>query len=441
MKKHSTLSGFRDLLPAQAELKEQAISILQKNFKLFGYLPIETPHLEYAEVLLDQNSEETVKQVYKFQDNGGRDVALRFDHTMPLARYLSNYRNEIPMPFKRYVIGNVFRGESPQAGRYREFTQCDFDFIGTTSLSADAEIIKLCVDSIDKLGIGPVKVMINNRQILDQLSKKLGGSPEFELILTITDKLEKIGEDMAHKLLCSDAKLSVDDASYWLKMVTQKISSASELCSLMINEFKDKEAASRLSLEVTQLDELLHSFGLTSKNYSWDLKIARGLQYYTGFVFETILLDNPKIGSVCSGGRYDQLTQRFGSLSLPAVGASIGLDRLLSVASSALEAKIIEQPKIMLAILDAEALSLAIKLAMTLHQSNITTFIYPTSAKLGKQFDFAAKINYTYLLALGKSELAQNFESTPLTLANLKTGDKHSIIGMANLIEQILNGK
>lgn len=323
------LSGFKDRLPQEAMTKLNLISIVSKVFESFGFVPIETPHLEYADILSKQGGEDIQKELYKFIDNGGREVGLRFDQTIPLARFISLHRDKIDLPFKRYAIGNVFRGERAQRGRYREFTQCDFDFIGSNAIGCDVEIIQVIYASMLALGIRDFTIWINNRKILSGICSYFNVKNE-ALVLRLIDKIDKIGIDMLREELSK--VMDLENIAPLLEIVSIKQEVGDDNFINKISYLK--EWNSELKAGITELEDLysiLSHLNIDKSAYAINLSIARGLNYYTGVVYETILNNAKELGSVCSGGRYDNLAKNFLDKNISGVGASIGIDRLLSI--------------------------------------------------------------------------------------------------------------
>ncbi|RAX58901.1 histidine--tRNA ligase [Helicobacter monodelphidis] len=416
-----TLSGFKDFLPKEAVHKENLLHQLIAIFRSFGFLPIETPHLEYAEVLLKQGSDEIQKELYRFKDHGGRDVALRFDLTLPLARYISQHRHEVGIPFKRYAIGNVFRGERAQKGRYREFTQCDFDFIGSDSLVCDAEIVQLICAALESLNVGGFKVFVNHRKILNGIAEIAGVSEKIQDLLRIIDKLDKIGSEGVSAELEKELGLSAKSIQTILELVNLKqTGDAIEFIDSVINRY------SSVSLN-EGLNELKIFFQiLTAANIADKIKIqfsiARGLGYYTGIVYETLLDVLPSIGSVCSGGRYDYLTQNFSEDKLSGVGASIGLDRLLA----ALDELKLHQQKFcgtLVIVMDSQYFPYGVKVATQLRMQGNVVELYPDIVKLKKSLGYANLHGYDQAAIIGEEEVKEQ----EFTLKNMQTGEQQRI--------------
>lgn len=412
-----TLSGFRDRLPREAMAKEKLLQRLSSVFESFGFAPIETPHLEYADILIKHGSDEIQKELYRFKDHGGRDVVLRFDQTVPLARFISQYRNELDLPFKRFAIGNVFRGERAQRGRYREFTQCDFDFIGSDSIACDAEIIQVIYASLAALEIHEFTIWVNHRSILNGICAHFGIT-EVESFLRTIDKLDKIGtEGVANELAHLMPAEKIDEVLHIITM-RQVVS---------IEEFLDsvaymKEWNAQLKKGLVELEamfEILKYLEMDSSKVRINFAIARGLGYYTGIVYETTLDRLKNIGSVCSGGRYDNLTKSFSKEPLSGVGASIGLDRLLAALEElGLTLGASTSARVLIACMDTSYFGFAHKVAESFRRSGIYTEVYPEAQKLKKQLSYANNKGHEYCLIIGESE----FNSHTFTLKNMTTG-------------------
>jgi histidyl-tRNA synthetase len=321
------LKGFRDFLPEQEIVRRGLSEKLEAGFRSFGFLPIDTPALEYAEVLLGKAGGETEKQVYRFTDNGGRDVALRFDLTVPFARFVAEHRAELVFPFKRYHIAKVWRGENTQKGRYREFTQCDFDIVGADSAAADFEILLMMRNALVACGAGDATICVNHRGLFNRFLGRLGVEEKLVDILRAVDKLSKIGSDGVRELLCACA--GEDAAGAALDFVNFKGDWEETLEMMTQAAGGDNPDSERLRLIRSYLvDAGCHDA------FKLDPSIMRGLDYYTGIVCESFLNALPSIGSVCSGGRYDRLLSLYSKEALPGVGASVGLDRLIAALES-----------------------------------------------------------------------------------------------------------
>lgn len=319
------VKGFRDILPQQAAQREYAMRILQDVFHLFGYQPIDTPTLEYADVLLSKSAGETEKQIFRFQDAGGRDVAMRFDLTVPFARFLAMHRHELGLPFRRYHIGKAWRGENPQRGRYREFYQCDFDMVGSTGVQADLDILLVAQASLSALGVQNFKIRINHRQLLRDLLTHWNLQSDYLAVLSVLDKIHKVGKE---KTLADLNSLTPQYAEKIWEFIQPRKDNKESL--QYMQSFFEKLGLQTTAPEHTrQIFEQLEILGL-GNYYLFDPCITRGLDYYTGIVFETFLDNMEDIGSVCSGGRYDNLVGLYSNEEISGVGGSVGLDRLLA---------------------------------------------------------------------------------------------------------------
>ena len=420
------LSGFKDRLPQEAMTKLNLLSIVSKVFESFGFVPIETPHLEYADILSKQGGDDIQKELYKFIDNGGREVGLRFDQTVPLARFISLHRDKIDLPFKRYVIGNVFRGEKAQRGRYREFTQCDFDFIGSNAIGCDVEIIQVIYASMLALDIKDFTIWINNRKILSGICKHFNVKNEI-LVLRLIDKLDKIGVNAVKDELSKI--MDVENAASLLEIVNTKQEVGDD--DFMSSIAHLKEWNSELNKGIKELEELygiLSSLDIDKSSYRVNLSIARGLNYYTGVVYETILNNAKELGSVCSGGRYDDLAKSFLDDNISGVGASIGIDRLLSVIG--------DNPKgttarVLVVPLDKGFLSYSYKIAEMLRSSGIPIEVYPDCIKLKKQLAYANNKKHEFVALIGENEANSN----TVTLKNMTTGIQMNETSLLKSIE------
>jgi histidyl-tRNA synthetase len=399
------LKGFRDSLP-EAEIARQAmVSLLTRTFESFGFLPIDTPVLEYAEILLGKGGGETDKQVYRFLDHGRRDVAMRYDLTVPFARFVSAHRHEIPLPFKRYHIAKVWRGENTQRGRYREFYQCDFDTVGVDSPSADLEILLLMGASMRGLGIERFRIHVAHRGALTCLLERLGAAERSVEILRVIDKMTKIGAQAVADQLASLAPAGAVEAI--LRFVTPGASFDETLASMAAAIGDDDPGLARLA----GIRDSLRSLGVL-ESYHLDPSITRGLDYYTGIVFETFLTDLPQIGSVCSGGRYNDLTSLFSSDPMPGVGASIGLDRLQAALSELGTARGGASTVHALVLCVDDGLDAHYHaIAQQLRRAGLSAEVYPEKSKLPRQFQFAERKGIPYAVICGGDEKARGVAS------------------------------
>ncbi|RIL08663.1 MAG: histidine--tRNA ligase [Proteobacteria bacterium] len=433
-----TLKGFHDCLPREAILKNQMLAVLRAVFESFGYVPIETPHLEYSEILVGEASAEIKKQMYRFQDNGGRDVALRFDLTVPFARFVVQHRQELGVPFKRYAIGDVFRGESPQLGRYRQFTQCDFDFVGTSSVSSDSEIVQVIFSALSRLKIPDFTVNVNHRKILNGLAAKLGLQGRGADLLRIVDKLDKIGAKDVQKELVGELGIDSSKADEVLAFVelSQGRDNAEVLTELQRYK-SENEFFSEGIRDLESFFSILEESGIDSTRCKLNLAVARGLGYYTGIVYETMINTLPQIGSVCSGGRYDNLTKTFSKDPLPGVGASVGLDRLIAAMT---ELKLAESSatcaQVLFAQMDETLAGKVHKAAGALRDRGLAVEVFPEAVKLAKQFKYADQHGHRFVVVLGEDEVKRG----AFTLKNLTSGQQIECKSLEDLSDQITSG-
>lgn len=392
------LKGFRDFLPADQGLRERLIDGLKEVFRAHGFLPIDTPILEYTEVLLGKGGGETDKQVYRFVDNGGRDVAMRFDLTVPFARYMAGHLPELYLPFRRYHIDKVFRGENTQRGRYREFMQCDFDIVGTTSVSSDFEILLLIALSVENLGVQEYHIHLSHRGVFSRFLQRHGIADRSEEILRTVDKLGKIGRDKTKKLLAE--QLSEAQAEEILTYVEAKGEYLSTLAGMEEQVGGPMEETERLR----KLYEFAEAVGIQNR-LVLDPSITRGLDYYTGVVFETFLDKLPNIGSICSGGRYDNLASLYSKEVIPGVGASVGLDRLVAALEELGLARKEERPtEVVILNLDDSLQGHYHRLAQECRRAGLSAEVFPEKKKLGQQFSYAEKKGIPLGVICGESE-------------------------------------
>jgi len=414
-----TLKGFRDFLPDLMLPRERLIETATEVYRSYGFCPIDTPALEYLDILLGKGSAETDKQLYQFTDHGGRQVGLRFDLTVPLARYTAQHFAELTFPFKRYHFGKVWRGENTQAGRYREFMQCDFDTIGTKSLTSDIETALVINDLFVRLGFTRFTIRINNRKVLSGLLDKHGIADKTAPILRTLDKLGKIGKDAVLKEMTETATITSSQAEKVLTL-TELTGTPDEtllaLRSLLSGNPLGEEG-------VAQLDELFratNAAGLPKDRLVLDVSIARGLDYYTGMIYETFLNDLPGIGSVCSGGRYDNLAELYTKQELPGVGASLGLDRLISAMEElGMIEKISTPVQVFLPFFAANRLSDYLGFASALRRSGIGVEFYPEAKKLGQQLKYADKRGFRWAVIIGEDEWTKSC----CQIKDLQTGE------------------
>ncbi len=405
------LKGFRDSLPKDEILRSSLIEKLTKIYRSRGFVPIDTPVLEYTEILLRKSNGETEKQVFRFQDNGGRDVAMRFDLTVPFARFTAEHREELYFPFKRYHIAKVWRGEKPQAGRYREFVQCDFDCVGSDSAASDFEILELMKAALAEIGVEKVTVHVNHRGIFNRFLAKIACTDKSEDILRVVDKLAKVGKDEVAREL-ADITGSSQSADLILDYIQGKDGWEDTLAH--IEELAGGEAED--SKRMKEIRAMMDATGI-STSYVLDPSITRGLDYYTGVVYETFLDELPSIGSVCSGGRYDNLAGLYMKEKIPGVGASIGLDRLIAGLSqlglaegrgSYIDAEIFNQ--------DAKLTLAYVRTAAALRERGVAVEVFPDTAKMNKQYAVTDKKGIKWGVFVSEKGL--------LTLKNLATREQ-----------------
>jgi histidyl-tRNA synthetase len=390
--------------------------------------------LEYADVLVGKGSEEIQKELYKFRDHGGREVALRFDQTVPLARFVVQNKHLLSSPFKRYAIGNVFRGERAQAGRYREFTQCDFDFIGTTSILSDMEIIQVINNALLALGIENFTIRINNRKILNGLAEHFNVADKIEDILRIVDKIDKIGEEKVKTELLESANIAIEPIEEIIKFIS--IKQDGDDFFEKVAHYKEYNAQMKEGIEeLEQIFTILSTLDMKKENYQVDFSIARGLGYYTGTVYETVLDDLPSMGSVCSGGRYDNLTQSFSKdEGMSGVGASIGIDRLMA----ALEKLELLKGRnttadVLILNIDERYLSNIHQLAQKLRKAHVNTEVYPDTMKFKKQMKYANNQGHRFVIILGENEVNDGV----VTLKNMESGEQTNVVTVEELVAAI----
>ena len=415
-----TLKGFRDFLPETMIPRERLVETAQAVYRSYGFVPIETPTLEYSEILCGKGGEESDRQMFRFEDHGGRDVGMRFDLTVPLARFVAQHANDLGLPFKRYHIGMVWRGEKPQVGRYREFAQCDFDTIGTTSIASDIETGLVIHDLLRSIGFEKFNIRVNNRKVLNGLLKKFDLAKDSVAVLRSIDKLPKLGREKvrAEMLNTTEATDSQVDQILCLAEIhgdnERVIEQLEPIC-------KGNEQAEQGLHELVQLTQATRAVGISQDHLNIDVSIARGLDYYTGTIFETFLDDLPTIGSVCSGGRYDNLTDLFTKQPLPGIGASLGLDRLLAAMQTL---KMIPDSKttadVLIVQFDSERLNDYFQIAAQLRAGGISTEVYPEAKRLGHQFKYADRRGFQAVIVAGSNEL----ESGHLQLKWLSDGSQ-----------------
>jgi len=388
--------------------REGLIAAAREVYRSYGFSPIDTPALEYTEILLGKGGEESDKQMCRFTDQGGRDVAMRFDLTVPFARFAAQHLNEIGVPFKRYHIAPVWRAEKPQRGRYREFMQCDFDTIGTDSNLADIETLLVIHDLFDRLGFERFTVRVNHRGLLNGLLETLGLADKSTGVLRSLDKLLKVGREEVKRELISNVGAETEQADRLLQFAEVSGEPADVLSrveSLLDGNERGLDGVTRLR----QLFECATTAGIAAERIALDVSIARGLDYYTGTIYETFLDDLPDIGSVCSGGRYDNLAGLFTRQPLPGVGASLGLDRLLAAMEELGRLPSAATPADVLVVLfDESRAGDYFRIARQLRAGGIATEVYPQPRPLKKQLQYADRKGFRCALIAGPDEFARD---------------------------------
>lgn len=416
-----TLSGFMELLPDRQVHMDKMMEALRASFSLYGFTPLDTPLIESSEVLLAKGSGETEKQIYRFT-KGDSDLSLRFDLTVPLAKYVALHFGELTFPFRRFQIGKVYRGERAQRGRFREFYQADIDVIGDGALDIinEAEVPSIIYRSFNSLGLRRFKIHINNRKVLNGLFELLGvGALSGDVMRTI-DKIDKIGKDKVFALL-SELGLSEDVATQIIDIITCREAGLDPLIKL--EGYRGQNSTFDLGLEeLSTVARYMADFGVPETHFEIDLKIARGLDYYTGTVYETIMLDHPEIGSICSGGRYDNLAGYYTDKKLPGVGISIGLTRLFFVLEDQgyLNDALLTAPADVLILPMTADMGPAIALATAMRQDGLRTQIYSENKKFKAKVSYADKLKIPFVVFLGEDEIAQSL----VTVKDMETGQQ-----------------
>jgi len=419
-----TLPGFMELLPSEQILFNQMQETIKTSYERFGFLPLDTPIIEAAEVLLAKTGGETGKQIYSFS-KGDTDLAMRFDLTVPLAKYVAINANSLAFPFRRYQIGKVYRGEKAQAGRFREFYQADIDIIGDGELGLmnDAEIPSIIYTTFKELGFSDFTIKINNRKILNGLFASVGETERATDIMRIIDKIDKIGRDSVATEL-GELGISEKSIKQIIEFVTIDGTSDDKIAALKALEI-DNELLNTGISELEFVINGIRAFGVPERNFAVDLRIARGLDYYTGTVYETFLNDYPQIGSVCSGGRYDNLAEFYTDRKLPGVGISIGLTRLFYQLNkmNLIEAKKKSISDVLIIPMDDD-LSLCLQTATKLRENGLNAEIYLEDKKIKSKFGYADKLKIPYTIIIGETERATG----KLAFKNMATGEQKTLI-------------
>ena len=401
------------------------MEVLRSSYGVYGFTPLDTPIIEASDVLLAKGGGETEKQIYRFS-KGDSDLSLRFDLTVPLAKYVALHYADLAFPFRRFQIGKVYRGERAQRGRFREFYQADIDVIGDGELDItnDAEIPAIIYTVFSRLGLSRFQIRINNRRILNGFYAMLGLSEKSGDIMRTVDKLDKIGAEKVREILVDDCGLSRELADEILKFIAIRGTNAEVLESL--EGYRGRNEAFDLGLdELAAVTKNLAAFGVPEKNFAVDLTIARGLDYYTGTVYETVLLDHPEVGSICSGGRYDDLAGYYTNKSLPGVGISIGLTRLFYILQeqNMISDAVLTAPADVLILPMTDDLSAAVSLASMLRAGGLRVQLYSEKKKFKAKIGYADKLGIPFVIFLGEDEIAQDV----CALKNMATGVQEAL--------------
>ena len=423
--KPRTLSGFMELLPDKQVQMDKMRAVLAETYARYGFTPLDTPAIEAAEVLLAKGGGETEKQIYRFT-KGDSDLALRFDLTVPLAKYVAANYGQLTFPFRRYQIGKVWRGERAQRGRFREFYQADIDIIGDGALDIlnEAEIPAIIYDTFTRLGLHRFRIRVNNRKVLNGFFAILGLSEQAGDVLRTIDKLDKIGADKVRALLTDTCGVTSENADEILRFIACPGTSADKLAFL--EQYRGRNETFDIGLdELRTVVGYLPAFGVPEENFELDLTIARGLDYYTATVYETVLLDHPEVGSICSGGRYDDLAGYYTNKSLPGVGISIGLTRLFYILQeqNMISDAVLTAPADVLILPMTDDLSAAVALASMLRAGGLRVQLYSEKKKFKAKIGYADKLGIPFVIFLGEDEIAQHV----CALKNMATGVQEAV--------------
>jgi histidyl-tRNA synthetase len=428
-----TLKGFRDYLPEQMIPRERMIATAQRVYRSYGFSPIDTPALEYLEILLGKGGDESDKLMYRFTDHGGREVGMRFDLTVPLARFAAQHFNELGTPFKRYHIGSVWRGENTSRGRYREFMQCDFDTIGTLAAAADIETALVIHDLLRAIGFEKFTIHVNNRMVLNGLLAKLGLAEKSKAVLIALDKVHKIGPEKVADEMAATAGATSEQAKQLLSLAEIRGTSEAVLSQLgrMVARNELGEAGVNRLAEIVAA---VKAAGVPEERLVIDAVIARGLDYYTGTIYETFLDALPDMGSICSGGRYDNLAGLYTNQQLPGIGASLGLDRLLAgMEELGMLPKVSTPAEIFIPYFDAQRLHDYLRLAAQLRAAGFGVEVFPEAKKLGQQLKYADRRGFRVALVAGENE----FAAGNIQVKNLATTTSETVPLAADAAELI----
>lgn len=437
--KPRTLSGFMELLPDKQMQMERIMEILRKTYSLYGFYPLDTPLIESSEVLLAKGGGETEKQMYRFM-KGDTDLSLRFDLTVPLAKYVAQHYGQLTFPFRRFQIGKVYRGERAQRGRFREFYQADIDIIGDGNLDIinEAEIPSIIYKTFTRLGMKRFIIRINNRKVLNGFFSILNLTENAGDIMRTIDKIEKIGAEKVHAILVEDCNVSEAQADEIIAFISCNGSNDAILQHLKMYEGKNERFDEGLA-ELETVAKYMQAFGVPQTHFAIDLTIARGLDYYTGTVYETLMLDHPEIGSICSGGRYDSLAEYYTDKQLPGVGISIGLTRLFYVLGEEgyLNDAVQHAPADVLVLPMTDDLEPAIRAATAMRDAGIRVQLFTEKKKFKNKMSYADKLNIPFVMFLGEDEIAAN----QVTIKNMQLGEQQTCTLEAanNIINETLS--
>ena len=435
--KPRTLSGFMELLPGKQAKLEKMMQLLRETYALYGFAALDTPAIEDAQILLAKGGGETEKQIYRFQ-KGDSDLALRFDLTVPLAKYVALHYNDLAFPFRRYQIAKVYRGERAQRGRFREFYQADIDIIGDGKLDImnEAEIPAIIYRVFRGFGLNRFQIQVNNRKILTGFYAMMDLSEKSGDIMRTVDKLDKIGPEKVAKILVEDCGLTAEQAQEILKFIAITGANADVIAALEGYAGRNEVFDQGLE-ELKAVTQNLAAFGVPEANFAVDLTIARGLDYYTGTVYETTLLDHPEIGSVCSGGRYDNLAGYYIDKALPGVGISIGLTRLFYVLDEQglLNSELPSAPADALVLPMTENISACVEVAESLRSAGVRVQLYAEQKKFKQKMSYADKLGVPYAVLLGEDELAEG----KCSVKDMRTGQQVTVTP-AEAAARILQG-
>lgn len=440
--KPRTLSGFMELLPEKQIYFEKMLEKLRESYSLYGFTPLDTPIIEASEILLAKGGGETEKQIYRFT-KGDNDLSLRFDLTVPLAKYVAMNYGQLTFPFRRFQIGKVYRGERAQRGRFREFYQADIDVIGDGNLDIinEAEIPGIIYKTFNALGLKRFVIRINNRKILNGFFELVGVGEKSGDVMRTIDKIEKIGEEKVKTLLVEECGVDADAADKILALITCQSKGIAPLAAL--SEYAGQNETLDLGIsELSTVVKYMSDFGVPSENFTIDLTIARGLDYYTGTVYETQMLDHPEIGSICSGGRYDNLAGYYTDKKLPGVGISIGLTRLFFVLEDQkyLNSKMNSSPADVLIIPMTDDLSTAISFATQLREAGVRTQLHCEKKKFKQKMSYADKLSIPYVVFIGEDEIKEG----RVTVKDMTSGEQITVspaMAVAGISEKINDGK